>query len=190
MEPLPPLSDEPDFSDMEGSPFRPRLSRRRWLIGSGLSALGLAGGGYYYWRNYQQPHLVFDGQYAHAGPELPPVIHAIVQFANELQGRPYEAGGGHQVLFDDGFDCSGAVSHILYRAGLLSGSLTSSSFARYGQPGAGRFVTLFVRPGSHVFMAVCGLRFDTSGGQKGEGPRWRPTPRDPSGFMIRHPVNL
>lgn len=186
---IPPVNDEPDFSDMKGSRFA-GLTRRRWLLGSTVSALGLAGGGYYYWSQYAQPHLTFDGRYAYAGPELPPVIHAIVQFANELQSTPYETGGGHRLLFDNGFDCSGAVSHILYRAGLLGGSLTSEGFARYGLDGPGRYVNLFVKPREHVFMAVCGLRFDTSGGAKGEGPRWRPMPRRPDGFRIRHPANL
>lgn len=182
--------EEPDFSDLVSSPFRPAHCRRSWLIGDAVSALGAVGGSYYYWQTSRAPHLVFDGQYAHAGPELPPVIHAIVQYANELQSLPHERGGGHRVLFDDGFDCSGAISHILFRAHLLKAPLTSSSFASYGLPGAGRFVTLFVRPGSHVFMTVCGLRFDNAGGGKGEGPRWRPTPRDPKGFIIRHPMNL
>ena len=182
-------NDEPDLFGSEGSRSG-SLTRRRWLVSSMASALGLAGAGYYYWSAHAQPHLVFDGQYAHAGPDLPPVIHDIVRYANELQSAPYERGGGHRMLFDNGFDCSGALSHILYRAGLLSGPLTSEGFARYGQEGPGRFVNLFVKPKVHVFMAVCGLRFDTSGGSAGEGPRWSPMPRNPDGFIIRHPFHL
>ena len=166
----------------------PQLSRRRWLYSGALSALAPAGGGYYYVQRV--PRLGFDGRYAYATPEMPPAVHAIVQYANQIQGMPYEPGGGHRVLFDDGFDCSGALSHVLYRAGLLRGPLTSASFAHYGLPSLGRFVTLFVRPGSHVFMVVCGLRFDTTGGRKGEGPRWRTTPRQTQGFNARHPLNM
>lgn len=188
MNEIPPLQDEPDFSDLQGTRFA-KMTRRRWLIGSTVSALGMAGAGYYYYSN-PQPYLIFDGQYARPGPDLPPVVHAIVQYANELQARPYVTGGGHQVLFDYGFDCSGAVSHVLYRAGLMRGPLTSEGFASYGQLGPGRYVNLFVKPREHIFMSVCGLRFDTSGGTSGEGPRWRPAPRNPGGFQVRHPVNL
>jgi hypothetical protein len=166
--------------------------RRRWLKGLSLTALGVfgAGGSYYYWTLPSQPSLRFDGRYAYAGPELPPVVHAIVRYANEIQGHPYQMGGGHQTLFDDTFDCSGAVSHVLFRAGCLRGPLTSAGFARFGQPGPGQYVTLFIKQGSHVFMSICGLRFDTSGGQQGEGPRWRPQPRNPNGFIVRHPEDL
>ena len=188
MNSLPNLPEEPDFTDLKGTRFA-GLNRRQWLVGGSVSALGMIGAGYYYYQA-AQPHLNFDGQYAYAGPELPPVIQAVVQFANELQSRPYVTGGGHQVLFDYGFDCSGAVSHVLYRAGLLRGPLTSAGFANYGQRGAGRYITLFVKPGAHVFMSICGLRFDTSGGMAGEGPRWRPSSRNANDFQIRHPYNL
>lgn len=166
------------------------MTRRRWLQAGTASALGAVGYGYYYTQQPYRPTLRFDGRYAYAGPELPPVIHAVVQYANEIQGRPYAKGGGHQFLFDHAFDCSGAISHVLYRAGLLTGPLTSEDFAKFGQPGPGHYVTLFVKPGAHVFMAVCGLRFDTSGGKDNEGPRWRASARDASDFKTRHPMSL
>jgi len=40
---------------------------------------------------------------------------------------------------------------------------------------------------------VAGLRLDTSAvnDPDGEsGPRWRPAPRDPDGFVARHPAGL
>lgn len=163
------------------------VTRRRMLKLGGFSALGAIGGGVGYYYYQRVPLLGFDGVFAYARPEHPPVVQAIVQYANEMQNKPYVMGGGHRVLFDQGFDCSGSVSHILYRAHLIEGPRTSVSFANYGEPGPGTYVTVFVKPGQHVFMSVCGLRFDTSGGQPGEGPRWHSSARDPSGFITRHP---
>jgi hypothetical protein len=166
------------------------LTRRNWLKMTGLGALAVTGGGAGFYYYSQVPKLIFDGRYARATAYHPPVLHHLVHFANQLVDKPYKWGGGHQQLYDDGFDCSGSISHILYRSGLLVRPLNSRGFAGYGQPGAGRYVSLFVKPGSHVFMSVCGLRFDTSGNREGEGPRWRSNARSTSGFINRHPQGL
>lgn len=166
------------------------FDRRKILKSLSASALGVTGGGLIYY--YQQPRILplhFDGVYAQARPEHPPVIHAVVRFCNEIQGKPYVRGGGHKVLFDEAFDCSGSISHFLFRAGLLNRPLTSAGFAKYGLPGPGKFLSLFVKPGSHVFMSVCGLRYDTTG-KNSSGPAWRQEPRSPNGFFNRHPSGL
>ncbi len=136
------------------------------------------------------PPLFFDGSRAFPHQSHPQVVHAVVHYCNEIQDKPYLWGGGHRQLFDEGYDCSGAISHVLYRAGLLLGPLNSRGFAHYGKNGPGRYISLFVKPGSHVFMSVCGLRFDTTGGREAEGPAWRARARDPSGFINRHPAGL
>jgi hypothetical protein len=177
------LADTPEGEYVRG------MNRRHWLKLGGAGALAATGGGGYYWYN-QVPLLHFDGHYAHASTSHPPVIHYIVAYANELVDKPYRLGGGHKALFDDAFDCSGSVSHILNRAGLLVGPLNSTSFVNYGLAGPGAYVTLFVKPRQHVFMSVCGLRFDTTGGKAGEGPRWRAYARNAAGFLNRHPPGL
>ncbi|WP_395742046.1 peptidoglycan endopeptidase [Prosthecobacter sp.] len=134
--------------------------------------------------------LYFNGLYAFAHESHPAVVHQLVAAANELVGKPYKWGGGHQYLFDNGFDCSGSVSHVLYRAKLLDRPLSSVAFARYAWAGVGSYVTVFVNPGHHVFMHICGLRFDTSGALTGEGPRWRVGSRSYAGFYPRHPAWL
>lgn len=169
----------------------PQLNRRTWIKTLSASALSVTGGGLIYYS--QQPQILplhFDGVYARARSEHPPVIHAIVHFCNEIQGKPYLRGGGHKKLFDEAFDCSGSVSHILFRAGLLDRPLTSAGFASYGRPGPGHYLSLFVKPGKHVFMSVCGLRYDTTGGKTSSGPAWRQQPRNPQGFINRHPSGL
>lgn len=187
------MSDSNDFipDALEKTPEASavkNLTRRNWLKLSSLGALAAGGGGFYYYS--QMPLLSFDGRYARATHYHPPVIHTLVQIANQLVDKPYKWGGGHQQLFDNGFDCSGSISHILYRTGLLTRPLTSQKFVAYGNAGPGRYVSIFVKPGNHVFMSVCGLRFDTSGNRTGEGPRWRSTARSSSGFVNRHPPGL
>ena len=130
-----------------------------------------------------------DG-YAFGLNTLPGVLHRIIEAANRLQDKPYILGGGHRRLEDVGYDCSGSVSYVLIKAGLLHEVLNSARMEDYGQPGPGRYVTIWVKPGHHVFMTICGLRLDTSGGSVAEGPRWRTTARSVQGFTPRHPPGL
>jgi cell wall-associated NlpC family hydrolase len=67
---------------------------------------------------------------------LPLSVARIVAAANEIQGKPYIWGGGHRYLVDRGYDCSGSVSYVLFKAGLLRGPLTAHEFRGYGAPRA------------------------------------------------------
>ena len=137
-----------------------------------------------------QPPIVMRGSQAYGHISLPATLHRMIQAGNALKNKPYILGGGHRQLEDVGYDCSSSVSYLLIKAGLLSQALNSNRLANYGAPGPGRYVTLWVKPGHHVFITICGLRLDTSGGQVAEGPRWRTTDRSLSGFMPRHPPGL
>jgi hypothetical protein len=120
---------------------------------------------------------------------LPIQVQYAVNAANYLQHKPYVYGGGHRSIEDQAYDCSSAVSYALIKGGMLKKPLTSTMFAHFGAPGPGRFITIWVKPG-HVFMTVCGLRLDTTGGRAREGPRWRTERRNYAGFTPRHPVGL
>jgi hypothetical protein len=117
-------------------------------------------------------------------------VQYAINAANFLQSSPYVRGAGHGRVEDGAYDCSSSTSYALIKAGLLKAPLTSIGFANYGQAGEGRFITIWVKPGEHVFMTVCGLRLDTSGGKVGEGPRWRTKGRSYAGFSPRHPFGL
>lgn len=134
--------------------------------------------------------ITMRGGCAYGLRTLPSTVHLLIGAANALQNKPYLLGGGHQRLEDVGYDCSSATSYVLIKAGLLQGVLNSVRFANYGEPGPGRYVTLWVKPGHHVFLTICGLRLDTSGGRVSEGPRWRATERSIDGFIPRHPPGL
>lgn len=121
----------------------------------------------------------------------PSLVRTLIAAGNGLQNKRYKWGGGHSRLEDSGYDCSGSVSHVLIKAGLLRKPITSGAFTRYGQAGPGRWVTIYARHG-HVFMTICGLRLDTGyHGRGGEsGPRWCRNSRPSRGFVTRHPPGL
>lgn len=132
----------------------------------------------------------FDGRFASVGQTAPQALQFAVYAANTLQNKPYVLGAGHRNIEDSAYDCSSSTSYVLMKAGLLNRCLSSKEFASYGQPGEGRFITIWVKPGEHVFMTICGLRMDTSGQYTGEGPRWRTKGRNYAGFSPRHPFGM
>ncbi len=135
--------------------------------------------------------LLPDGRAA--APELAPdAVKAAIWSANEIIGKPYRYGGGHRRFRSNGYDCSGTVSYALHGGGLLRSPLDSSSFLRWGDRGAGQWITVYTNPG-HAFVVIAGLRLDTSaaGDPSGaRGPRWRPNLRRSRGFRTRHPVGF
>lgn len=129
-----------------------------------------------------------EGRLAIAPASVPSPVKLAIVAANRLQTKPYKWGGGHGRSEDSGYDCSGSVSYVLMKAGLLRSPGTSRSLMHYGEPGPGRWITVYARNG-HAFMTICGLRLDTGGhaGRGESGPRWCPQGRCPSGFVMRHP---
>jgi hypothetical protein len=132
--------------------------------------------------------LAPDGRTAIAPPGAPPAVQAAIAAANRITDRPYRYGGGHARVEDSAYDCSGAVSYALIGAGLLAAPQPSSALMAFGEPGSGAWITVYAH-GSHAYLMIAGLRFDTSG--RGErGPRWRLEPRAPAGYTARHPTGL
>jgi hypothetical protein len=97
------------------------------------------------------------------------------------------------------YDCSGAVSFVLYGAGVLgSSALDSTGLKSYGLPGPGRWMTIYANP-AHAWIVVAGIALDTAnhGGPPipgGSGPRWRAEPlanlSDGASYVVRHPEGL
>jgi len=124
--------------------------------------------------------------------DAPKRVRQVIRMANQIVGKPYKWGGGHARLGDTGYDCSGAVSYALIKAGLQRTTKVSGALARSNAAGLGRYVTIFANA-SHVYMEIAGLRFDTSpyGDPEGSsGVRWRPVVGRREGFKARHPVGL
>ena len=117
--------------------------------------------------------------------EVPEKVKRLVYAANQIIGKPYKWGGGHRLLHDSGYDCSGAVSYVLSCGGLIPGSKHCREFLNFGRPGKGHWVTLYVSR-THIFMKLCGKTFDVCSNGKPTGPRWRPEGRSTKGFQARH----
>jgi len=118
----------------------------------------------------------------------PPVVQAVIQAGNQIARLPYRYGGGHATWIDTAYDCSASISFAFAAAGLISAPMVSGQLAQWGEPGPGRWITVFAN-GGHTFMFVAGLRFDT-GGLSATGSRWQATTRPTAGFAERHPVGL
>jgi cell wall-associated NlpC family hydrolase len=133
-----------------------------------------------------------DGQ-AVPPPGAPPIIKRVIGAANEIDGTPYIWGGGHASFEAKGYDCSGAVSYALHGADLLDYTMVSGQLAHYGDPGPGRWITIYANA-EHVFMVVAGLRFDTRNDPEHvSGPRWKMAAPEASilpKFAVRHPAGL
>jgi peptidoglycan hydrolase CwlO-like protein len=122
---------------------------------------------------------------ASAPAGAPDAIKAAISAANAIATTPYIWGGGHGSFESSGYDCSGAVSYALHGGGFLESPLDSTGLETWGEPGPGRWITVYANSG-HAWMMIAGLAFDTVGGP---GPRWHSSPVDsPEGFIARHPA--
>ncbi|MCK9250343.1 MAG: hypothetical protein M0P31_15390 [Solirubrobacteraceae bacterium] len=113
---------------------------------------------------------------------------------------PYGPGGHGQAWAAarkaSNMDCSSSTSVALHAAGLMrgaSGPRVSDWFLKWGNPGRGNEMTVWVKPGTgpngHVLIQFHrrGRRFDTgSVDALGRGPRLRSSSRSYAGMQPRH----
>jgi hypothetical protein len=153
-----------------------------------LSGCGGSHGRYSYNFVPGKTATVRNGQ-AVAPAGAPRAVKAAIEAGNRIAGLPYCYGSGHTRELCTAYDCSGATSYVLCKAGLLDEPTTSSAFRSYGARGKGRWISVYARNG-HVFMVVAGLRFDTGWGTGAEGPKWTTNGRPMNGAVVRHPHGL
>lgn len=157
---------------------------------------------------------------AAAPADAPAVVQAMIAAGNRIDRFPYSYGGGHgdpaQTMSQSnpdpaavpgaeenggpGYDCSSATSYVLWGGGLgqslLGGVvLVSGDLERVGDPGPGKWVTIYANAG-HAYIEVAGIYFDTAAGMgnppnpPSTGPRWSSVGTGPAGFVERHPPGL
>jgi cell wall-associated NlpC family hydrolase len=114
---------------------------------------------------------------------------AIKAAAGALTKRhiPYVWGGGHGSVESapTGLDCSGAVSWVLNKAGILKTPLTSGSMGEVLKPGPGA-VTVFYNP-THTFMKIGNEYWGTSVGDSGAGGLG-PHPAPSASYLAQYSV--
>jgi hypothetical protein len=154
----------------------------------------------------------------------PAAVQEMIAAGNQIISYPYSWGGGHspasmrvppgpnadpgqQENGGPGYDCSSAVSFVLWGAGLgqslLGGQVpTSWTLENAGLPGAGQWVTIYAGTSGgqgHTFIEVAGIVLDTVHGTPttpaGTGPRWQSASEvayelHSGSFVTRHPQGL
>jgi cell wall-associated NlpC family hydrolase len=121
----------------------------------------------------------------------PAAVQAVINAGNEIAHLPYRYGGGHMTFQDSAYDCSGSISYVFAAAHLLDHTVVSGDLENWGEPGAGKWITVFANAG-HTFMYVAGLRFDTVALAE-TGSRWSDRSADEPDlktFSVRHPPGL
>jgi len=129
-----------------------------------------------------------------APASAPTRVKRVIAAANKLVEKPYIYGGGHKPFssrLDKGYDCSGSTSFALYGGRFLRSPLPSGALMDWGQEGPGQWITVYAS-GSHAYLVVAGLRFDTSMHDSNApgprtGPRWSKSLRKSNAFVARHP---
>lgn len=111
--------------------------------------------------------------------------------------HPYVWGGGHAKCGRPdggdgsdpgiGYDCSGAVCAVLCAMGLLEGTMVSGELAAWGEPGPGKWVTIYAND-THTFMKINGVWFGTGSGKRAfrGGAAWG-NHDSTAGYAVRHP---
>ena len=163
--------------------------------------------------------ILADGVAA-APAAAPAAVQAMIAAGNRINHFPYSYGGGHgdpaQTMNQTnpnpaavpgaeenggpGYDCSSATDYLLYGGGfgqtVLGGSVpASTSLESAGDPGPGRWVTIYANAG-HAYIEVAGIYLDTAAGLGNPpnppptGPRWSTVGTGPAGFVERHPPGL
>lgn len=107
------------------------------------------------------------------GPMAEPVRRMLAAAYREAAKQlPYKWGG-----FDPsvGFDCSGGVSWVLDIGGFLTGRTDTTGLAAWGQPGPGKWITVYVKTTGdaeeeHAAIEVAGVLFESGGGGENENP--------------------
>jgi cell wall-associated NlpC family hydrolase len=122
-------------------------------------------------------------------PGVPAVVARVIAGGNAIADFPYIWGGGHASFIANGYDCSGSVSYALAAGGLLSSPLVSGDLASWGEPGPGRWITIYANAG-HTFMDVAGMWFDTAGRSGPYASRWLVATPPLGGYAVRHPQGL
>jgi hypothetical protein len=157
---------------------------------------------------------------AEAPADAPPAVQAMIAAGNRINHFPYSYAGGHgdpaetmnQTNPDPaavpgneenggpGYDCSSATSYVLWGGGfgesMLDGGVdASTALESVGDPGPGRWVTIYANAG-HAYIEVAGIYLDTAAGEgnppnpPATGPRWSDHGTGPAGFLARHPPGL
>jgi cell wall-associated NlpC family hydrolase len=161
-----------------------------------------------------QDKRITSADAAAASGKLPAKVGVLLDTATSLIGTPYKWGGGHSsgaltesiaAIKQAGLDCSGFVSQLLGRTGIISSPQTTQTLPDTSgiATGAGKYVTIYDRDdgadgGDHVIIDIAGHWFESGGssainqsGNDGVSAIAAPPTSYLSTFNVRlHPIGL
>jgi hypothetical protein len=140
---------------------------------------------------------------ASAPVSAPRQVKLAIAAGNQIINKPYPVPDVHYGPLSSmwpAYDCSGTVSYVLYKLGLLQVAEDSGELESFGDPGPGKWITVYATSG-HTWIDIAGIALDTSPSGNpstwappGSGPRWRPNPTgnlaDGWSYVVRHPNGL
>ena len=154
--------------------------------------------------------LILRDGLAAAPQDAPAQVQAAIAAGNRIIDTSYSTERDPNMLSTvmPSYDCSGSTDFVLYNAGLNAAQVDvgdaiagdSGMLESYGDPGPGRWITVFAS-GGHALIEIAGILLDTSRfgaptTPPGSGPRWQPTTilaaqlNDGNSWTERHPPGL
>ena len=133
-----------------------------------------------------------------SAPNAPAAIDAGLAEMEAISGTPYVWGGGHESADavktrKKGYDCSGAMSRVLFVMGVLDEAQTSGTMASEFEPGKGEWFVLYANA-NHVWCEIKtkdGWVEWEEGGTLGNHAGFLPAGTQSSGgYSARHPKGL
>ena len=124
-----------------------------------------------------------------APPGMPSNVVKMMEEAEAIEGTPYLWGAGHDSVKtrEKKYDCSGAVSRILFVGGYINSPATSGTLAGMYEAGRGEWFTIWANA-AHVwieFRTVNGWRAWEEGGNLSDHAGW--SHESSGGYSARHP---
>ena len=148
---------------------------------------------------------------APAPADAPVQVQQAIAAGDRIVDRAYSTERNANMLTTvmDSYDCSGSTDFVLFSAGLNAAQVDvgdgiagdSGMLESYGEPGPGRWITVFASAG-HAVIEIAGIVLDTAWyasvqpTSPGSGPRWQPASiiqaqlRDGKTWTERHPPGL
>lgn len=131
-------------------------------------------------------------------PNAPEAVDKMLAEMEAIAGSPYSWGAGHESADAvkhrlSKYDCSGAMSRVLYVGGFLNAPLVSGAMANLYQPGKGGWFVIYANA-SHVWCEIKTkdgwVEWEEGGTLGGKAGFLASGTQSPGGYSARHPKGL
>ena len=120
---------------------------------------------------------------------VPEVVQRVVAGGNAIADFPYIGAAGTRRSSPTGMTARARSATRWPPAGCSAPRLISGELGSWGEPGPGRWITVYANAG-HTYMYVDGIWFDTAGRSGPYASRWLLSAPPLAGYAVRHPPGL